>query len=158
MIKKKELSKNFFHVGKKYSITLNPIDKHQFINKGYDRFKSFRSFVYEQCLATKYEYELFIEISEPYAMKTQGYFGPRLHMHGYVKFRSSKELAQFLMYDYYKLLRWTSVDIDTIGDESKWYSYCTKQHLFKNNRLSNFTRPKVDITKKLGGPAKRGAA
>ncbi len=138
MINKKTLSSsNFYQIGKRYSITLNPPDKYQFVSKGYDRFSTFRNFVYGQVLASRFEYELFIEISEPHEFQKQGYLGPRLHMHGYVCFRTRKELREFLLYGYYKLTRWTSVDIDTIDDNKKWYSYCTKQKLIKNNRLSN---------------------
>jgi len=129
--------KNYFTTNTKYSITLNPIDKHQYFGKK-DRCRLFRNFVYEQCLSLNCEYQLFIEISEPNGFHIQGYNGPRLHLHGYILFPKPKALALFLVHDYYNLLRFSSVDIDTIKDKSHWYKYCTKQHLLKNNKISNF--------------------
>ncbi len=143
-------SGNFYKINKRYSITLNPIDKYQFVSKMGNRFNTFRNFVYGEALAIKYKYEWFIEISEPHEFKKQGYYGPRLHIHGYMEFRNKKELAEFLLFGYYKLTRWASVDIDTIEDNKIWYDYCTKQKLFKKNRLSNF-QSIVSITEGGGG-------
>ncbi len=133
-IKAKE---NYYKLDTYYSITINPIDKYQFYTNP-TRFERFRNFVYENMISTKMEYELYIEISEPHGMKTQGYTGPRLHLHGYLLFRNGTELRQFLLSGYYKLLRFASVDIDTIADRQVWKTYCTKQHLFHNRRISNF--------------------
>lgn len=122
-----------------YSITLNPIDKYQFMGK-IERLKRFRNLVYEQFVSNWCEYELYIEISEPRGFKTQGYSGPRLHIHGTIIFRKNKEILDFLLDKYYRLLRWTSVDIDTISDKTKWKEYCIKQNIIKNNRISNYTK------------------
>ncbi len=121
-----------------YSITLNPIDKHQYFGKE-NRYQRFRSFVYEQFFELKCAYTFKIEISEPRGMKTQGYNGPRLHLHGRIRFKNNKEVAKFLLDTYYKLLRWTSVDIDSIEDIVIWDAYCDKQRLWKKDRLSNET-------------------
>ncbi len=131
-----DLIENFFKVNTWYSLTLNPPNKHQFLGH-VDRFKRFRNFCYENLFILK-SYEMFIEISEPRGFHIKGYEGPRLHLHGRVRFNSNKELAQFLLNGYYKLLRWSSVDIDTINDADTWSAYCTKQHLFKKARLSSF--------------------
>ncbi len=128
---------NYYKLCKWYSITLNPIDKYQYFNSP-NRFKRFKSFIYEQLLTFPAKYELFIEISEPHGMHTQGYSGPRLHLHGKIQFNTNKDRYMFLSNGYYKLLRFCSVDIDTIDDLRKWYKYCTKQHIFKLNRLASY--------------------
>ncbi len=128
----------FFQTNTKYSITLNPVDKHQYFGKP-NRYRLFKNFMYEQLLQLDCEYQMFIEISEPTGFHTKGYSGPRLHLHGYILFPKKISLINFLLHHYYSLLRFTSLDIDTCGDEVTWFSYCTKQKLFKNNRLSNFS-------------------
>lgn len=128
---------NFFILNTWYSFTLNPIDKYQYFGKE-DRFIRFCNFCYEN-LFILHCYELHVEVSEPRGFHVQGYSGPRLHLHGKLKFRSKKELAKFLLTGYYKLLRWSSVDIDTIGDMEKWDAYCIKQKLLKK-RLSSFVK------------------
>lgn len=134
--------KPFYETNKKYSITLNPQDKYQFFGKP-DRFRRFRNHVYENLLhldANEVDYELIIEISEPHEFKTVPYQGPRLHMHGVILFKNISSLGYFLTTGYTKIIKWSSIDIDTIGDMDKWISYCKKQHIFKNNRLSNSTK------------------
>ncbi len=130
---------NFYKVNTWYSFTLNPSDKFQFYGK-MDRLKRFRNFFYELFLSIKFTYEVFIEISEPRGMQRDTYKGPRLHMHGKVRFETSKQLGTFLLIDFYKFTRVALVDIDTISDPLVWYQYCTKQRLFKKNRLSSFDR------------------
>ncbi len=127
----------FYVKHKKYAITLNPKDKFQFFGRK-DRFHRFRNLMYEELLTFPGKYELYIEISEPRGMHTAGYAGPRLHLHGWIEFSSVTTLEQFLLLFYYKLLRFTSVDIDTIDDIDKWLLYCKKQKIFKRNRLSSF--------------------
>ncbi len=127
----------FYKTRTNYSLTLNPIDKHQFFGKP-DRLRKFRSFVYENLLCFKCKYHLEIELSEPRGFQLKGYAGPRLHLHGWFSFATKRELAEFLMTGYYNLTRWTSVDIDTINDLPKWKGYCSKQKLIKDNTLTNF--------------------
>lgn len=121
----------YYVTHKKYSITLNPIDKYQFLGHQH-RVKRFRNFVYEQLLGYPGTIKYWIEISEPRGMHTQGKSGPRLHIHGYFEFDSRKQIGHFLTHTFYALLRWTSVDIDTIDDLSKWESYCKKQKLIRS--------------------------
>jgi len=128
---------NYYKTNTWYSVTLNPIDKYQWFGKP-NRWKRFRNFLYEILLSFKFKYHFVIELSEPRGMKTQGYNGPRLHLHGKIKFESKEVLARWLLLDYYSILRFASVDIDTISDEAKWDIYCSKQRLFKNNILSSY--------------------
>lgn len=120
-------------LNKMYSLTLNPVDKYQFYGQDL-RLLKFRNFVYEQLLTLAGDYTLVVELSEPLGMKTQGYTGPRLHMHGVIVFRKKEQLYKFLLTDYYKLTRWTSIDIDTIDDITVWMDYILKQDLVPKKR------------------------
>lgn len=137
--------KNFFHTNRKYSITLNPIDKYQYYGLP-DRIQKFRNFMYDHLLVLTCQYEFYIEISEPRGMHIQGYNGPRLHLHGWLLFKTKSQLGSFLVNQYYMLLKISSVDIDTIDDEAKWLEYCQKQRLIKNNRLSSYMELKDELS------------
>lgn len=138
--KKKQIKEQIFYkVKKQYSITINPIDRYQWLHN-IKRVRKFRNHFYEVFMAEKYQYELFIEFSEPRGFHTQGYSGPRLHMHGTISFNDIKELGYFLSQGYSKLLKYASVDIDTIDDIDKWKAYCTKQKIIKKNRISNYIK------------------
>ncbi len=127
---------NFFKTNKIYSMTLNPIDRYQYF--GHDqRFRKFKAKCFEFLLNLRASYELIIECSEPCQFHTQGYNGPRLHLHGIITFRSLNALAHFLLTEYYSLLRWTSVDLDTCQDPGKWYTYCIKQKIWRHRTLTN---------------------
>lgn len=126
----------FYKINTIYSVTLNPTDKYQFFGNEL-RFRKFRNFVYEHTIGLHCDFNLIIEISEPHEFKIAQYKGPRLHLHGTLYFANTKCLGKFLMHDYYKLLRWTSVDIDTIDNLDTWHDYMMKQHLIKYNHLSN---------------------
>ncbi len=128
---------NFYKTKTPYAITINPIDQHQYFSSA-QRMIQFRDFIYEQTMSWKWKYEMFIEISEPRNMKTHGYSGPRMHLHGFFVFRNTKELAMFLLHGYREITRYASIDIDTISDHPKWMEYCAKQKLFKRNRISSF--------------------
>lgn len=128
---------NYYVKGKKYSITINPIDKYQF-NATSKRIQKFKSFVYDQLVGIGPEYKLYIEFSEPHGMKTQGYLGPRLHLHGTIEFKSTRDIGNWLCYDMYNIYKWASMDIDVVNDEEIWYNYCTKQKLIKNNLITNY--------------------
>lgn len=127
---------NFYKINTNYSVTLNPVDKYQFFGR-IDRYQKFHTFMYDNFLSFVGKYELFIEISEPRGMKIQGYGGPRLHLHGTISFKSKKQIKWFLLYGYYKILRYSSFDIDTIDDLTKWRIYCTKQTILKHNRIAS---------------------
>ncbi len=129
---------NFYTLNKRYSLTLNPVDKFQFLGK-VDRYNKFRNFIYEQLMLLSCTYEFFIELSEPRGMHTQGYAGPRLHLHGWIEFKTRRDIGKFLLVDFYKLTRFASIDIDTISNFATWIKYCKKQKIYKKNRLSNFS-------------------
>ncbi len=119
--------KSYFQLGTWYSMTLNPPNVYQYLGKT-NRVERFYEFVSKQLLQIGCQYDLFIEISEPHAFHAQGEFtGPRLHLHGIIKFITKRELRNFLFTGYYSLTRWTSTDIDTIADMTIWKKYISKQ-------------------------------
>lgn len=126
----------YYQKDKLYSVTLNPVDSSQFAGKS-DRLDKFRKRMYNVLLECDIQYDFIIELSEPRGMKVQGYLGPRLHLHGVIKFKNNKQIYKWLMNDYYKLTRISSIDIDTINDLQKWSNYCMKQKVIKRNRLCN---------------------
>ncbi len=134
---KKVIGEPYYKVNTMYAITINLIDKYQYHNN-INRFQKVRNLLHETFMGWPGDYELHIECSEPRGMHTQGRTGPRLHAHGTIQFKTNKHIARFLLINYYKLLRIASVDIDTISDLSVWKKYCTKQHIWKNTRISNY--------------------
>ena len=111
-----------------YSITLNPSDKSQFLGNP-NRYSKFHTRIYNILIDLKVQYDLNIEISEPSGMKTQGYSGPRLHLHGIIYFKTREQLQNFLLKGYYEITRISSIDIDTIENLQTWSDYCQKQHI-----------------------------
>ncbi len=125
------LSKNFYEINTWYSLTLNPSDQYQSFGKN-ERFKKVKNRLYEALLTA--EHWGVIEISEPRGMKVKGYSGPRIHYHGFIQWSTRKRLQNFLCNGFYKLTRFTSVDIDTIKDHILWYEYINKQHVLPSAR------------------------
>jgi len=127
----------FFMKHKDYSITINPSDKYQYYGK-ITRLQLFKSFMHEQILHWKSRgitYTLWIEVSEPLNKTVNG---PRLHLHGIIRFHSGKAVLNFLIGEIYKITRYAVYDIDTIDDMEKWIGYCMKQqHIIKITPLSN---------------------
>ncbi len=122
-------NENFYQVGKKYSVTLNPPNCHQYFGKPL-RFSLFYDFVNTHLVQMGGRYVFYIELSEPRGFKPCGEFmGPRLHLHGIVYFETKEQLRMFLESGYYSLTRWTSTDMDTIDDLPKWKEYIRKQRV-----------------------------
>lgn len=118
----------FYDKGLLYSVTINPADKHQY-NGNIDRLQKFRNFMNEQLISlSEYGIRYFftIELSEPREVK-QGTTGPRLHLHGIIKFCSKKSVKYFLMNVLYSWSRFAYVDIDKCNDKDKWVGYIMKQ-------------------------------
>jgi len=132
----------FYQLNTPYSITLNPIDKHQYYCKEHRRGKV-KSFIHEWLLSVKANFSLIMEYSEPRNFHIAKYNGSRLHCHGIITFPTTKSLAQWLDYDMYQILRWSSIDIDTCPDRDKWSAYCRKQKIIKDNLISNILPPLI---------------
>lgn len=117
---------NFFKTCTPYSITINPCDKFQYHNRP-DRIKRVNGLIYEALLS----YDTFnvLEFSEPRGMSVKGKTGPRLHTHGILYFKKLKDLKRFMAHGYYNILRFASLDIDTIDDLEKWFAYMNKQNI-----------------------------
>lgn len=137
----------YYKVGQLYSITLNPINRYQYFGTK-NRFRLFKNRFYEEIQSINGQHYLVIEISEPRGMKVgnDNYYGPRLHAHGVIYFKSNKQICKFLLHDYTRLLRYTSLDIDICNDKDKWHKYIHKQLLFKPDKkiYSNFIHDSAD--------------
>lgn len=119
-------TKCFYEVGRLYSITIAPNDKHQFVRKP-DRLKKYKNLIYEETMNyRKYgiDYALWTEISEPKNINNG--IGPRVHSHGIIRFRHNNGILNWLTVLCSRLSRIGIIDIDTIKDNKTWYNYCTK--------------------------------
>lgn len=123
-----------------YAITIKPDDKHQYFGK-VDRLQKFRSHVHEAFLfLTGYhiDYTFNIELSEPKTNEKWSKNGPRLHLHGIIRFKSTLSIKNFLLHGIYNLTRWCLYDLDTIGHMDIWYNYCHKQeHIMNTEPITN---------------------
>lgn len=130
---------NFLEKGY-YAITINPSDKHQYFGKK-DRIQLFRNFLHEQLLSLsqwRIGYSLCLELSEPKSNSTASKNGPRLHVHGIIRFTSTLSIKNFLLMGMYNMTRYSNYDIDTIDNMQIWYDYCHKQqHIMKEKEFTN---------------------
>lgn len=139
-----EKNKVFFAKGEEYSITICPKDTLQFFGKE-KRMEKFIDVINEVFLtfsAHRIDYILFTELSEPKKTTlSQSPNGPRLHLHGVIRFRYNLSIKWFLLQGYYKLTRIGIIDFDTIKDMSTWLSYCQKQqHIMMKKPISNYLK------------------
>lgn len=129
-----------------YTLTINPDDKHQYYNAP-DRLQSFRNFMYEQLQSLStygIQYTMYIELSEPQD-NVKSEHGPRLHLHGIMKFCSKKAVRHFLMKEFYKMTRYAKIRIDPVDNAVEWLKYCTKQqHIMDTPPLSSSAQAESD--------------
>lgn len=141
----KKLSKtNYFVKDKWYAVTLNPCDSHQYFTKT-DRRHKFINYVNEKLLhysKLQIDYYFTVELSEPHVGKFNNNAGPRLHLHGCIKFNSNKGLTIWLLNYYHILLQDCLVDIDKINHPSIWIEYIHKQQEITN--FPNLTNLALD--------------
>ncbi len=125
----------FYGIQKKYEVTINPNDKHQFFGSP----RRLELFVMDvQKLLIKafdnynVKYRLCIELSEPKAINKEDNkkcsSGSRLHMHGYILFDSNLVLGNYLLKSQYYLSRWSDIQINEYRKDY-WPDYCAKQKL-----------------------------
>lgn len=147
-MRKPKLQPTFYEKQKWYSLTIKPIDKHQYIHKE-DRLSRFVQFVNEQLLCWdtyKFKYRLYVDISEPKQVNHLS-VGPRLHLHGIILFPCTKSVLNWSLYAQTRLGQWSSIDIDTVKDMEHWIGYCskykkyTKLKSFKNTKLKTVWGP-----------------
>lgn len=112
-------------LGKKLSFTYNPSDDHQYFGKPgrLDSFTQYHFKLFKATLSYSCDWVLYPEYSFNGTSSEMGRNGPRLHYHGYIIF---KDLDDFLELSYTKLSLKGKFEIDTIEDESVWYTYCKK--------------------------------
>jgi len=134
------MEKAFYHLNTMYSVTFNPNNNYQYYNK-LDRHILVKN-LYNEVLSkglVRYhniKYKLYIEISEPRGFAKNKYDGPRVHLHGTVKFLKLTDLKYFLLYQYRAICKIGTLDIDTIKDKSHWHKYCTKQKILSIHPIS----------------------
>jgi len=133
---------NFLEKDTYYSITLNASDKYQYVGKSSkDRMALFRANYYAILIGMEdTNYLLYTEISEPRNVNST--IGPRLHLHGFIKFKTNSAIKEFLLSTHYKLNRLGIVDMDTCEDQDYWRSYCKKQqHIVMEKPFTNMAPP-----------------
>lgn len=126
-LKKKPVKPNLFDVGKLYSITINPDDKHQYIDEP-DRCQKLHSYWSKQLARHSWEYNLYAEFSNPLNSKSF----PRYHFHGIISFKTKGQLRRWYTTTARALSKISYYDIDTIGDIKHWQSYCKKNQSIMN--------------------------
>lgn len=125
------IENTFYRIKQPYSITINPMDKFQYLGKP-NRIISFRNFIYEKLISWvdhDIDYYFKMELSEPHQNLKQGYSGSRYHLHGIIVFKTTNALHWFLEQQIYKVCRYAHLDIDTIADISQWVEYMQKQKI-----------------------------
>lgn len=125
----------FYLIGTLYAVTLNPCDVHQYILKP-DRKTKIKT-LYREILETcNCRYHFKMEFSEPFGMRLKDYYGPRLHMHGLIRFDNKEQLHDFLFKTFHLLCKYGTLDIDICNDPSVWMEYINKQKIIKD-KISN---------------------
>lgn len=132
-------NKVFFKKNNNYSITICPKDKYQYYSKQ-NRLSKFNNLINELVISyhtNNIDYLLYTELSEP---RSKSVNGPRLHIHGTLRFRTNRSIKWFLLYGYYNLTRIGIIDFDTIADTLAWLQYCKKQqHIIKTYPITNYS-------------------
>jgi len=139
--------------GTNYSLTLNPCDARQYFDE-LNRYDMFVESLNKLCfdLHQYAHVQGYIEISK----------GGRLHLHGMINFHSRKTIFAFFLNHVKKLQNVCTYEIDTITDQSKWDTYCTKSNKLLKD-VDNFVdsskleRATVDPNRATFKPAKRNA-
>lgn len=130
-------SKVFFNKDINYSVNICPDNKHQYFGKP-ERLKKFRQMIYEHFLILNdkdIDYYFIIECSEP---TSKSEYGPRLHLHGVIRFKTNTIIRDFLINKYYQLLGIGILEFDTIQQLDIWEAYIHKQvHIMQQRPLTN---------------------
>jgi len=136
--------KNPYLGHKIFKISLNPNNSCQFINevKGgvfkdleigdrLPRFKRWLNKYLQACFRQSGIHYIFhIEVSTPIgsSFDKKNYIGPRLHAHGIIYMSDNKQLREWLIEVYPRLLSNCRIDIDTMDDLNVWKSYISKDN------------------------------
>lgn len=136
------MDKFIFSSGIIYEFTINPDDKHQFVNKRDSRVTNVKSAITDIFESTQegFKYHLYPEISMPQYGNCSKNRYCRVHYHGICTFRTDTSLRSFLMYTWHKLTGMASIQFNEYRPDH-WDEYCRKQkHLFrKHERICNAT-------------------
>lgn len=124
-----------------YAITIQPDDKIQFCGTDHmARINKFRQYYYSMFQDYKAPYYINIEISEPLGSLPNKSVGPRLHIHGIIKFNTKKQILKFLLVQMHTILKQARLEISEINDKTAWWKYIHKQKLLPKEykTLSNY--------------------
>lgn len=116
-----------------YEITINPDDKHQFVNKRDTRVHNVQQFLRELLEGQEDTvFHLFPEVSMPqYGNQSKNRYA-RVHFHGIILFKTDMAIRKFLLDCWHRLTSCTSIQLNTFRPDH-WTEYCRKQkHLFRN--------------------------
>ncbi len=133
MVSENQIPESFYVSKRRYEITINPNDKHQY----FGNVRRLELFVMDiQKLLVQaldnydVRYKLYIELSEPRSINkdstSKSTSGARLHMHGYIICDDTLIVGLFLLKSQYYLSRWSDVQINSFREEY-WPKYCLKQ-------------------------------
>lgn len=119
-------SKRFYVTDQVYAVTIQPDDMRQHYGKQKRLFLFRRDYYNDFFLMPKYgiEYKFQIELSEPRQSVTNK---PRLHMHGWVRFKTEYAVFRWLYSVMPKLLVSARLEITKCTDIEVWESYMSKQ-------------------------------
>lgn len=141
-----------------YWVTINPADKYQYLGHQL-RQELFKKFICEHIVGNMIcDFHFVIEYSEPRGNMVKSYSGPRLHIHGLIKFNSRSTVGHFLDRGMYKILRTSVIDIDTPKNISDCIDYMYKQKILKREYsvISNVCKNCISSEGAQAGPSCEG--
>ena len=142
----------FYEPDKWYWITYNPEDKCQYLGK-VDRLERFRQHIADKLKIINIIYYVVIEFSEPRGERPRAYSGPRLHIHGLIKFKDTKTVLQWLNYGMYYWCKQGRLDIDTPQKLEDCFKYMRKQRILKIQYSNIYNMTPTEILGKDKGPS-----
>lgn len=142
----KEPNEMFYKKGIWYAFTYNPITLKQRYSKCDDnprtRGKLFRkdmAELFQNFGRDDIEYYTRIEISNKHNNFSDKAPGPRLHLHGIIRFRTECSVYLFMMYHLNKFGDTGQFEIAPVHAAQTWYDYMHKQYDFFKNSQNEFT-------------------
>lgn len=123
-----------------YEFTINPDDKHQYVNKQDTRPRQIKETIESifETFTSDTKYHLFPEVSMPQYGNSGKNRISRYHYHGVITFGSADAVVKFLLNKWHKLTSFASIQFNPYRPDH-WDAYCRKQqHLFPRHlRIKN---------------------
>ncbi len=134
-----EENHNVFYDKGLYALTINPRNDYQYFGNPRRKFlmKQKINDVLGEFKEAGIHYRMYWELSEP-KDNVVSISGPRLHLHGFIRFTTEASVKQFLMYHLYFITRIGMYKVEPLTCSRGWLKYCNKQsHIMKIDPLSN---------------------